>query len=379
MWYMNEEREQLQKMVRDFAEAEVRPFVKEMEEHDAFPREIIRKAGELGLIALSFPEQIGGMGPKWVEMGIFLEEISRVSNCVGNTFASINAGTALLLQMGSPELIQNYVIPTMMGQMIPASAQSEPCGGGRIQDFTCTVAIEGNELVINGGKIFCTNAGHADYYTVNCRTKAPYSEPFGSTSLVLVPAGTPGLKVGHIENKVGWHGSSTGQLYFTDCRVPMSNLLATFDMDESMLAAGAFSVAITMACGMLGGAEGVYEKALAYAKERMHGDKSLFDSYQAMRHTFAELKMEIELLRGLVFGVLEDLDKGDYNVAVRAITAKVKGARIFEHVASECIVLCGGNGTIVENDFERYYRDAKMNSIGGMSINYLTDVIASQL
>lgn len=379
MWYMNEEREQLQKMVRDFAETEVRPFVKEMEEQDAFPREIVRKAGELGLIALSFPEQIGGMGPKWVEMGIFLEEISKVSNCVGNTFASINAGTALLLQMGNPELIQNYVIPTMMGQMIPASAQSEPCGGGRVQDFTCTAAIEGNELVINGGKIFCTNAGHADYYTVNCRTKAPYTAPFGSTCLILVPAGTPGLKVGHIENKVGWHGSSTGQLYFTDCRVPMSNLLATFDMDESMVTAGAFSVSITMACGMLGGAEGVYEKALAYAKERKHGDKSLFDSYQAMRHIFAELKMEIEMLRSLVYGVLEDLDKGDYNVAERAITAKVKGARIFEHVASECIVLCGGNGTIVENDFERYYRDAKMNSIGGMSINYLTDVIASQL
>lgn len=379
MWYMNEERLQLQKMVRDFAEAEVRPFVKEMEENDAFPREILRKAGELGLIALSFPEQIGGLGPKWVEMGIFLEEISKVSNCVGNTFASINAGTSLMLATGNAELIGNYVVPTMMGLMVPASAQSEPCGGSRVQDFTCNVAIEGNELVINGGKIFCTNAGHADYYTVNCRTKPPYAEPFGSTCLILVPANTPGLKVGHIENKVGWHGSSTGQLYFTDCRVPMSNLMATMDMDETMVAAGAFSVSITMACGMLGGAEGVYEKTLAYAKERLHGDKSLFDSYQAMRHKFAELKMKIEMLRGLVFGVLQDLDQGNYEVTERAVTAKIMGARIFEEVASECIVLMGGNGTIVENDIERYYRDAKMNSIGGMSIYHLTDIIANQL
>lgn len=379
MWYMNEEREQLQKMVHDFAEAEIRPFVKEMEENDAFPTEIIRKAGELGLISLFFPEQIGGMGPKWVEMGIFLEEVSKVSNCVGNTFASIPAGTGMILQTGNAEFIQKYIIPTMMGQMMPASAQSEPSGGGRIQDFTCTAAIEGDELVINGGKIFCTNAGHAGYYTVNCRTKAPYEAPFGSTCLILVPAGTPGLKVGHIENKVGWHGSSTGQLYFTDCRVPMSNLMATFDMDDSMLAAGAFSIGITMAAGMLGGAEGVYEKTLAYAKERKHGDKSLYDSYQAMRHTFAELKMEIEMLRGLVYGVLEDLDNGNFDVSVRAVAAKVQGARIFEHVASECIVLMGGNGTIVENDIERYYRDAKMNFIGGMSIHYLTDVIANQL
>lgn len=379
MWYMNEERTQLQKMVHAFAEAEVRPFVKEMEEHEAFPREIIRKAGELGLIALSFPEQIGGMGPKWVEYGLFLEEISKVSSCMGNIFASIPAGTSLLLQSGNADLIQKYIIPTMMGQMVPASAQSEPCGGTRIQDFTCTAAIDGGELVINGGKIFCTNAGQADYYTVNCKTKAPYAPPFGSTCLVLVPADNPGLKVGHIENKVGWHGSSTGQLYFDNCRVPMSNLMMTFDMDENMLAAGAFSPAITTAACMLGGAEGVYEKALAYAKERLHGDKSLFVSYQAMRHKFAELKMEIEMLRSLIYGVLADLENGDFNISERALTAKVMGSKIFEHVASECVVLSGGNGTIVETDIERYYRDAKVTSVAGMSIYHLTDMVANQL
>lgn len=379
MWYMNEEREQLRKMVHDFAETEVRPFVKEMEENDAFPHEIIRKAGELGLISLFFPEQIGGMGPKWVESGIMLEEISKVSNCVGNAFSSLHAGCALILQTGNAELIQKVVIPVMMGQMTVASVQSEPTGGTRVQDYTCTASVEGDEVVINGGKIFCTNAGQSKYYTVNCKTKPPYAAPMGSTTLVLVPADAPGFKVGHIENKVGWHGSATGQLYFQNCRVPASNILASFDMTEDTLAAGAFSVSILMAAGMLGGAEGVYEKTLAYAKERKHGDKSLYDSYQAMRHTFAELKMEIELLRSQVFGVLADLDNGNFDVTIPALTAKIMGAKIFEHVASECIVLSGGNGTIVENDIERYYRDAKMNAIGGMSLPHLTDIIASQL
>lgn len=379
MWYMNEEREQLQKMVHDFAEAEIRPFVKEMEEGDAFPVEIVRKAGELGLIALMFPEQIGGLGPKWIETGIMLEEMAKVSNCVADTFASIHAGCALILQTGNAELIQKVVIPAMMGQVITASAQSEPTGGTRLDDFTCTAAIEGNEIVINGGKIFCTNAGHADYYTINCKTKEPYAAPFGNHTLVLVEKDTPGFKVGHIENKVGWHGSSTGQLYFNDCHVPMSNVIATMDMNESMLAAGAFSVSILMAALMLGSAEGVYEKALAYARERKHGDISIFDKYQSMRHRFADLKMEIELLRGLVYGVLADLDKGNYNVTVPAVAAKVKGAQIFEHVASECVTLCGGNGTIVENDIERYFRDAKMCSIAGMSVHHLTDIIANAL
>ena len=379
MWYMNEEREQLQKMVRDFSETEIRPFVKEMEEKDAFPAEIVRKAGELGLIALMFPEQIGGMGPKWVETGIMLEEMAKVSNCVADTFASIHAGCALILQTGNAELIQKVVVPAMMGQVITASAQSEPTGGTRLDDFTCTASIEGNEIVINGGKIFCTNAGHADYYTINCKTKEPYAAPFGNHTLVLVEKDRPGFKVGHIENKVGWHGSATGQLYFTDCRVPMSNIIATMDMDESMLAAGAFSVSILMAAVMLGSAEGVYEKALAYAKERKHGDLSIFDKYQSMRHRFTELRMEIELLRSLVFDVLADLDKGNYNVSVPALTAKVKGAEIFEHVASECVTLCGGNGLIVENDIERYYRDAKVCSIAGMSVHHLTDIVANQL
>lgn len=379
MWYMTEERRQLQKMVHDFAEKEIRPFVKEMEEKESFPHEIIKKAGELGLISLFFPEQVGGMGPKWVEMGIFLEEVSKVSNCVGNAFSSLYAGCALLLQLGNPELIQKVVIPVMQGDMVVASAQSEPTGGCRIQDYTCAAAIEGDEVVINGGKIFCTNAGQAKYYTINCKTKAPYAAPIGSTTLVLVPDDAPGFTVGHIENKLGWHGSATGQIYFNNCRVPVSNILASFDMDESSLAAGAFSVSILMAAGMLGGAEGVFEKALAQAKEKKHGDKSLYDSYQAMRHTFADLKMDIEQLRSLVFGVLTDLDQGNYDVTVPALAAKVKGAKLFERVASECVVLCGGNGTIVETDIERYYRDAKMNALGGMSLPHLTDIVANAL
>ena len=266
-----------------------------------------------------------------------------------------------------------------MGQVVTASAQSEPTGGTRLEDFTCTAAIEGNEIVVNGGKIFCTNAGHADYYTINCKTKAPYAAPFGNHTLVLVEKDTPGFKVGHIENKVGWHGSATGQLYFNNCRVPMSNIIATMDMDESMLAAGAFSVSILMAAVMLGSAEGVYEKTLAYAKERKHGDISIYDKYQSMRHRFAELRMEIELLRGLVFGVLADLDNGNYDVSIPALTAKIKGAEIFEHVASECVTLSGGNGLIVENDIERYYRDAKCCSIAGMSVHHLTDIITGAL
>lgn len=379
MWYMNEEREQLRKMAHDFAENEVRPFVKEMEEKDAYPHEIIKKAGELGIIGLLFPEQVGGLGPRWVEMGIVLEEIAKVSNTVAMCISSLYAGSSLLLQLGKPELIEKIILPVIAGDMVVAGAQCEPTGIARLQDYQTTASFEDGQVVLNGGKIFCTNAGAAKWYSITCKTKEPYGPPLGSHTIVLVPADAPGFKVGHIENKIGWHGSGTGQIYLNNCRLPMDYVAASFDMDAQMLLSGGFSIGILLAAGQLGSAEGVYEKTLKFAKEKKHGDLSVFDSYQAMRHTFANLKMDIEEFRGLVFGVLEDLDRGNYNCAMEAWTAKVKGARMFEHVASECIVLNGGNGTIVENDIERYLRDAKMNSIGCFALPHIVDMISTLL
>lgn len=376
MWYMNEEREQLQKMVREFTATEVKPFVKEMEEHDTYPHELLKKAGELGIIGLMFPEKAGGFGPRWVDMGICLEEIAKESNTFAMCLSSLHAGTSMLVQIGNEEQIDKIVKPIVAGESVIAGAQCEPTGVARLQDFQTTASFEGGECVINGGKIFCTNAGESDYYSVTCKTKKPYAPPLGEYTIVLVPKDAPGFKVGHIENKMGWHGSSTGQIYFNNCRVPMSNVLASFDMDGF---GGAFSIGILLAAGQLGSAEGIFQKTLSYAKERMHGDKSLFDSYQAMRHTFAELWMEIEEFRGLVYGVLEDLDRGDMTVMGRAWAAKVKGARMFEHVASECLVLNGGNGTIVENGIERYLRDAKMNSIGCFALPHIVDIISEML
>ena len=381
MWYMNAEREQLQKMARSFTETEVKPFVKEMEENDTFPHEVLKKAAEIGITGLMFPENAGGFGPRWVEIGICLEEIGKESDCIANALSSQYAATSIMTMIPDQDRIDKIVKPVVRGEYIMAASQCEPVGQAMLEHLKTHFDWDyaNGQVVINGSKIFCTNAGNAEWYLVTCKTPEPYEPPMGKFTYILVHKDTPGFKVGHIENKIGWHGSSTGQLYFTDCRVPMSNIVASFDMDSNTSYYGGCNIGVLMAAGALGGAEGVFEKTLKYAKERMHGDKSLYDSYQAMRFKFAELWMEIEELRGLVYGVLDDLDKGNQDVHGRAWAAKLKGATVFEHVASECIVLNGGNGTIVENGIERYLRDAKMNAIGCFALPHITDMIADHL
>lgn len=381
MWYMNEEREMLQKMAMEFTQTEVKPFIKEMEEHDAFPHEIMRKAGELGITGLILPESCDGFGPRWVDFGICLEQIGKESNCVANALCSQYAGTSMLTMLNRQDVNEKVIKPIAHGEFVMATSQCEPAGQTRLDDFKTRFDWDfaNNQIVLNGNKIFCTNAGNAEWYLVMANTPQPYEPPMGKFSYILVHKDTPGFKVGHIETKIGWHGSSTGQLYFNDCRVPMEQLVLSMDMSDEMTYMGGSNIGALMAAGALGSAEGVFEKTLKNARERMHGDKSIFDSYQAMRFKFAELKMEIDQLRGLVYSTLECLDKGDSDSVYMGWTAKVKGAEVFEHVASQCIVLNGGNGVIFENGIERYLRDAKINSIGCFALPHITDMLADHL
>ncbi len=380
MWYMNEEREMLQSMAREIAETEIKPFLNEMEETGAFPHGIMKKIGESGILGLFLPEEVGGCGPRWVDLGVCLEEIGKVSNVVANCIDSQYAGTSLLTMLGNEKINREVLEPICRGDFVMATSQCEPAGQTRLHDHKTrfTVDPETNEIVINGGKIFTTNAGEAEYYLVCAKTPDP--EAFGGEfGYVLVHKDTPGLTVGHIEHKVGWNGSSTGQMFFNNCCVPMENLLLVMDSDEDTTYYGGGTIGALMAAGALGSAEGVFEQTLENARSRMHGDQSIFNAYQAMRHTLAELKMDIELLRGLVYGVLEGLDRGDPDAIQQSWIAKVKAARIFEHVASECIVLNGGNGVIRENGIERYFRDAKVNSIGCFALPHIVEMVANHL
>lgn len=380
MWYMNDEREMLQSMAREFTQAEVVPFINEMEETGAFPHEIMRKAGECGITGLILPEDCDGMGPIWVDFGICLEEIGKESFVVANALCSQYAGTSLLTMLGREDVVEKILKPICRGDFVMATSQCEPAGQTQLQHHKTRFEIDPatDEIVINGGKIFTTNAGNAEWYLICAKTPDPEAMG-GAFGYILAHKDTPGLIVGHIEHKIGWNGSSTGQMFFNNLRVPKENLVLVMDADEESTYYGAGNIGVLMSAGALGAAEGVLQKTVDNAKSRMHGDKSIWDSYQAMRHTIAELWMDVETLRGLVYSTLEAVDRGDADAIALGWVCKFKAAKIFERVASECIVLNGGNGVIRENGIERYLRDAKLCSIGCFALPHITEMIANHI
>lgn len=380
MWYMNEEREMLQSMAREFAETEIKPFINEMEENSSFPHEIMRKAAECGITGLILPEDCDGMGPKWVDFGICLEEVAKESVTVANCLASQYAGTSLLTMLGRDDVVEKVLKPICHGDFIMATSQCEPAGQTRLIDHKSTFYIdpETNEVVLNASKIFTTNAGEAEYYLVCAKATDPEAVG-GHFGYVLVHKDTPGCICAHVEHKIGWNGSSTGSMIYNNVRVPMDNLLLVMDIDEETTYYGGSNIAVLVALSCVGGAEGVLKKTIENARSRMHGGVSLWDSYQAMRHTIAELWMDVQIMKNAVYSILENIDRGDPDALADAWTSKVKAARMFEKVASECIVLNGGNGVIRENGIERYLRDAKVCAIGCFALPHITEMIANHI
>ena len=378
MWFMNDEREMLQNMARDFAETEIKPFINEMEENSTFPHEIMKKAAECGILGLILPEDCEGSGPSWVDFGICLEEISKESCVVGNCLASQYAGTSLLTMLGREDVTEKILKPICRGDFIMATSQCEPAGQTRLDDHKSHFEIdpETNEIVLNASKIFTTNAGEAEWYLVCAKAPEGMGGKFG---YILVHKDTPGVICAHVEHKIGWNGSSTGSMIYNNVRVPMENLVLVMDIDEETTYYGGGNIGVLVALTAIGGAEGVLQKTIDNARSRMHGDKSIWDSYQAMRHTVADLWTEVEMLRCAVYTILENIDHGDPDALNQAWAIKIRAAKMFEHVASECIVLNGGNGVIRENGIERYLRDAKVCSIGCFALPHITEMIANHL
>jgi alkylation response protein AidB-like acyl-CoA dehydrogenase len=375
MWYLTEERRLMQNIVREFTEKEVVPFIPEME-NDKYPRHLLKRMGELGILGLCFPPEVGGTGPDWVGLGMAVEEVARESNTMALLLmlsSSICGNT--LFHTGTKEQIEKWVKPTIAGDMNFAFALTEPAGIFNWTEHQTRAVLDGDVWVVNGGKIFCTNAGQADYYIVSAQTSKPNPATLEGCSYIVVPRDTPGFEVGHIENKLGWRGSSTGQIYFRNCRVPGENLLGPQDKIIPVIMSS-FAEFAVLGAMCLGSAVGVFEKTRKYVKERIQQGKSLFENYQMVRASLSQMWAEIEMFRGGLYQTLEMMDRG-MNAAPYAVAVKIQGAMLFESVASRCVELHGGNGTVFENDIERYYRDAKMCHVGGGATPVLVDLLSN--
>ncbi|WP_124728535.1 acyl-CoA dehydrogenase [Staphylospora marina] len=355
-----EEQEMMRKMVRDFARAEIAPHVEAMDEEDRFPREVVNKMAELGLMGIPVPEEWGGAGADFISYILALEEISRVSATVGVILAvHTSVGTMPILRYGTDEQKKKYVTRLASGEYLGAFALTEPQAGSDASALRTTARKEGDKYILNGSKVFITNAGEADTYVTFAVTD-PEKGPKG-ISAFIVEKDTPGFRVGKKEKKMGLGGSNTCELIFEEAEVPAENLLGRegqgYEIALSNLAGGRIGIGAQA----LGIATAAYEHALAYAKERKQFGKPL-SKIQAIQFKLADMATRIEAARLLIYRAA-DLRQQGHNCKLEASMAKMFASDTAMQVTTEAVQIFGGYGYTREYPVERLFRDAKITQI----------------
>ncbi|WP_458411639.1 acyl-CoA dehydrogenase [Schinkia sp. CFF1] len=355
-----EEQEMMRKMVRDFAQTEIAPFVEKMDVYSEFPREILTKMAELGLMGITIPEQYGGAGMDFISYIIAINEISRVSATVGVILSvHTSVGTNPILYFGTEAQKQKYVPKLAGGEYLGAFALTEPNAGSDAAGLKTRAVKDGEFYILNGSKIFITNGGEADTYIAFAITDPEKGSK--GISAFIVEKDTPGLIIGKNEHKMGLHGSRTVQLTFEDCKVPAENLLGAegegFKVAMSNLEYGRIGIGAQS----LGIAEAALEAAAQYAKERKQFGKPIA-LQQGIGFKLADMATAVEAAKLLVYRAAHLKTQG-IPCGQEASMAKLFASRTAMEVAIEAIQVFGGYGYTKEYPVERYFRDAKICEI----------------
>jgi alkylation response protein AidB-like acyl-CoA dehydrogenase len=364
---LTEEQQQLQRSVREFAHAEIAPHVMEWDEASRFPAELLPKLAELGLLGVIFPEKYGGAGLGYIEYVIAIEELSRVDGSIGLIVAAHNSlCTNHIFKFGTEAQREKYVVPLAQGKKLGCWSLTEPEAGSDASG-TRTLAVRGNGVwILNGAKTFTTNGHYADV----CVAMALTDRDKGShgISAFLIEKGTPGFRPGKKENKLGMRASDTSEVIFSDCRIAEANLLGEqgqgFINSLQVLDGGRISIA-ALALGM---AEGAWQAATKYAKERKQFGKPIAD-FEAIQFKLADMATEIAASRMLVYHAAwladRSLAMGDSIRFTRESSmAKLYASEAAVRVANEAVQIFGGYGFIKDYPAEKFYRDVKLCTIG---------------
>ena len=357
---LSEEQKLLQKSVREFAESEVRPLAKELDETGHFPRELFKKAAELGLTGVAFPEDLGGAGFDHIAYAIVIEEVSR---CCASTGVILSVQNSLFCdpihRYGTDEQKKRFLLPFTRGEKIGCYALTEPQAGSNAAALQTKAVKKGDKYVINGTKAWITNGGVADAAIVYVNTD-PLKGEKGITALVL-EKGTPGFKVGKEEKKLGINATACSELVFTDCVVPEGNRIGKegegYKVALSTLDGGRIGIA-AQATGI---AQGAFEAALKWSQERMAFGHPIAQ-FQVIQFMLADMATEIAAARLLVRKAAWKQDSGA-RFSLEAATAKLFASEMATRVAHKAIQIHGGYGYSKEYPVERAYRDARITEI----------------
>ncbi|MBN2364844.1 MAG: acyl-CoA dehydrogenase [Calditrichaeota bacterium] len=372
----SEEQLAIRDMVRDFARKEIAPHIMTYDEKKEFPFEIIKKLGELGLLGITYPEAFGGAAMGYIEYALIVEELSAVDPSVGLIVAAHNSlGTLHIFTFGSEEQKKRYIPRLMSGETLSAWALTEPGSGSDAKALKTIATRDGDDWVLNGSKTFITNANYSDYHVIIALTD-PEKGTRGISAFV-VEKGTPGFTISKNLNKLGMRASDTAELFFNNCRVPHENMLGEegsgFHQAMSILDGGRISIG-AMCVGI---ARGAYESALKYANEREAFGKKVSD-FQATKFKLADMAMKIDASRLLIMRSAWMKDN-DLPMNLESAMAKLYASEVAVEVANEAVQIFGGYGFIKEYPAEKFYRDAKLGTIGEGTSEILRLVIAREL
>jgi len=357
---LSEEQKLLQQTVREFANTEVKPLARELDETGRFPRETLRKAAELGLTGIPFPEQYGGAGFDHISYAITIEEISRACASTGVILSVQNSLYCdPIYRFGSEEQKQRLLAPFARGEKIGCYALTEPQAGSNAAALATQAVRKGDRYIVNGTKAWITNGGAADAAIVYVNTDPPKAEK-GITA-VVVERGTPGFKVGKEEKKLGINATACVELSFTDCEVPIENRIGNEGEGYKVALSTLDGGRIGIAAQAVGIAQGAFEEALKYSQQRMAFGQPI-SNFQAIQFMLADMATEIDAARLLARKAAWKQDIGA-RFTMEASIAKLFASEMATRVTHKAIQIHGGYGYSREYPVERMYRDARITEI----------------
>jgi alkylation response protein AidB-like acyl-CoA dehydrogenase len=372
----SENQRMIEEMVRDFAKVQISPNIKEWDDAQHFPKELFHKMGELGLMGVMVPQELGGSGFGYLEYITAIIEISKVDPSIGLSLAAHNSlCTGHLLQFGNDEQKKRWLPKLAAGEWIGAWGLTEPNTGSDAANMKTTAVKDGNEWVINGAKNFITHGISGDIAVLIART-GEAGDSHGMSAFI-VERGTPGFAGGRKEDKLGMRASETAEMIFQDCRIPEKNLLGEvgdgFIQSLKVLDGGRISIA-ALSCGI---AEGALQAALAYSQERHQFNKPI-SSFQGISFMLAEMATQLEAAKLLTYqaGAIKN-KKG--KVTKESAMAKYYASEVAVSVANNAVQIFGGYGFTKDYPVEKFYRDAKLCTIGEGTSEIQKVVISREL
>lgn len=370
------ERAELRSTVRRFVEQEVLPHLDQWERDGELPRSLHRRAADLGLLGVAFPESVGGGGGDVVDMVTVTEEMHYAGASGGVIASLLTCGIAVphLVEAADEAQIDRWVRPTLAGEAIGSLAVTEPDGGSDVAALRTRAERDGDSYVVNGAKTFITSGCRADFVTTAVRTGEPGAH---GVSLLVVERDTPGFEVTRHLDKMGWQCSDTAELSFTDCRVPAANLVGAENIGFVQLAQHFLSERLMLAVQAYAGAQRALDLTVRWCRDRETFGRPLL-SRQLVRHTLTEMARRVDVARTYVHDVARRSLTEDDLVA-EVCFAKNTAVEAGQWVVDQAVQLHGGAGYMRESEVERQYRDMRILGIGGGASEVLTELAAKRM